>query len=83
MNHIDTLYWKLKQNGYAPRRTIILPINSKVTVNRGDIRVSAEDMYPDGKLCVTVVRPGIEPAFSGPLTAEEAFALFTKKLEER
>lgn len=80
MTHIDKLYQMLSDAGYHPERTIF--IDQKIRCHSKCATVSAEDIYPYGELHVCVRRSSVDIKDHGPMTAEEAFALFKKELEE-
>lgn len=79
MNHISKLNKKLQKAGYNTEWTI-LPGSQIVTVRQGEKRLSAENLFPGGLLGVSVVQPGVQPEFTGGLTADEAFELMKKEL---
>lgn len=79
MTHIDKLYQMLSDAGYKPERTIF--IDQKIRCWSKRSTVSAEDIYPNGRLNICVRRSSADIEHHGPMTAEEAFGLFAKNLE--
>lgn len=82
MNYISELNQKLQKAGYSPEWTI-LPGSQIITVRHEGKKISAENGYPGEMMGVSVVQPGVQPEFTGELTADEAFELIKDKLEEK